>query len=89
MNTTKRYTTKTKVAWDVMKASADPTRPLLAQIVITQRCNLSCGYCFEYDKVSKPVDLDILKGRIDELKRLKVVFITLNGGEPLLHPQIA
>lgn len=88
MNTTKRYTTKTKVAWDVMKASADPTRPLLAQIVITQRCNLSCGYCFEYDKVSKPVDLDILKGRIDELKRLKVVFITLNGGEPLLHPQI-
>ena len=89
MNTTKRYTTKTKVAWDVMKASAYPTRPLLAQIVITQRCNLSCGYCFEYDKVSKPVDLDILKGRIDELKRLKVVFITLNGGEPLLHPQIA
>ena len=71
-----------------MKASADPTRPLLAQIVITQRCNLSCGYCFEYDKVSKPVDLDILKGRIHELKRLKVVFITLNGGEPLLHPQI-
>ncbi|MCT4622801.1 MAG: radical SAM protein [Schleiferiaceae bacterium] len=74
---------------DVAKAAFDPSRPLLAQIVITRRCNLSCGYCYEYDKVSKPVDLKILKKRIDELKRLKVVFVTLNGGEPLLHPHAA
>lgn len=73
----------------VALAALDPTRPLLAQIVITQRCNLSCGYCYEYDKVSKPVPLEILKKRMDELKRLKTVFVTLNGGEPLLHPQIA
>ena len=71
---------------DVVRAAFDPSRPLLAQVVITRRCNLSCGYCFEYDKVSKPVDTAILKKRIDELKRLKVVFVTLNGGEPLLHP---
>jgi MoaA/NifB/PqqE/SkfB family radical SAM enzyme len=77
----------TKVYWKVLKAAIDPSRPLLAQIVITKRCNLSCGYCFEYDKVSKPIDFNVLKSRIDELKRLKVVFVTLNGGEPLLHPQ--
>ncbi len=75
------------VYWKVLKAAVDPSRPLLAQIVITQRCNLSCGYCYEFDKVSKPVDFDLLKARIRELKRLKVVFVTLNGGEPLLHPQ--
>ncbi len=73
---------------NLAKAAIDPYRPLLAAIVITQRCNLSCGYCFEYDKVSKPIALDILKSRIDDLKRLKVVFVTLNGGEPLMHPNI-
>jgi MoaA/NifB/PqqE/SkfB family radical SAM enzyme len=80
---------KMKVYWDLAKAALDPTRPVLAQLVVTRRCNLSCGYCFEYDKVSKPVPVEVLKSRIDEFKRLKVVFVTLNGGEPLLHPQIA
>ncbi len=67
-------------------AAFDTDRPLLAQLVITRRCNLSCGYCFEFDHVSKPVPFDMLKQRIDHLRKLKTVFITLNGGEPLLHP---
>jgi MoaA/NifB/PqqE/SkfB family radical SAM enzyme len=73
----------------IVSAAMDPTRPLLAQIVITKRCNLSCSYCFEFDKISQPVELAILKSRIDELKRLRTIFVTLNGGEPLLHPEIA
>ncbi|NOQ74091.1 MAG: radical SAM protein [Crocinitomix sp.] len=77
-----------KVYAKIAKAAFDTTRPLLAQIVITKRCNLSCSYCFEFDKVSKPVPIAILKSRMDELKRLRTVFVTLNGGEPLLHPQI-
>ena len=72
----------------ITAAALDTDRPLLAQIVITKRCNLSCGYCFEFDKTSKPVNLNILKLRINELKRLRTVFVTLNGGEPLLHPHI-
>jgi MoaA/NifB/PqqE/SkfB family radical SAM enzyme len=78
-----------RVIWKLAKAAMDKDRPVLAQIVVTRRCNLSCGYCYEYDKVSTPVPLEVLKGRVDELKRLKTVFVTLNGGEPLLHPQIA
>lgn len=81
--------TKRKIYWDLAKAALDPNRPVLVQLVVTRRCNLSCGYCFEFDKVSKPVPLAVLKARVDECKRLKAVFITLNGGEPLLHPQIA
>ncbi|HTL83224.1 MAG TPA: radical SAM protein [Bacteroidia bacterium] len=86
--------TRTKVSpftvyKNVMKAAFDPMRPLLAQLVVTRRCNLSCGYCYEYDHISKAVPLDVLQSRIDEFKRLKVVFVTLNGGEPLIHPQIS
>ncbi|RYE25631.1 MAG: radical SAM protein [Sphingobacteriales bacterium] len=76
------------VMWLLAKAALDKDRPVLAQIVVTRRCNLSCGYCYEYDKVSKPIPIDVLKQRIDKLKKLKTVFVTLNGGEPLLHPQI-
>ena len=75
-----------KIVLQVASAALDPDRPLITHLVITRRCNLSCGYCFEYDKVSKPVPLDVLKQRIDHLAALRSVFVTLTGGESLLHP---
>jgi MoaA/NifB/PqqE/SkfB family radical SAM enzyme len=63
--------------------------PIDAQLIITRRCNLSCGYCAEYDNFSEPVPLEELKSRIDALHRLKSINITLLGGEPLMHPDIA
>ena len=63
-------------------------RPILVQIVITQRCNLDCGYCNEYDKVSAPVPAAMMRARIDELARLKTAIVTLTGGEPFLHPDL-
>src|ERR1041385_4850767 len=78
-----------RLALDIARAALDPDRPLVTHLVITRRCNLSCGYCFEYDKVSPPVPVDVLRERIDHLARLKSVFVTLTGGESLLHPQAA
>jgi len=62
--------------------------PLLAQVVITRRCNLACGYCNEYDDFSPPVPLPTLLARIDHLAKLKTRSITFTGGEPLLHPDL-
>jgi MoaA/NifB/PqqE/SkfB family radical SAM enzyme len=75
-----------KILLQVASAAIDPDRPLITHLVITRRCNLSCGYCFEYDKVSQPVPLETLKQRIDHLATLRSVFVTLTGGESLLHP---
>ncbi len=62
--------------------------PSSVHIVVCRRCNLSCGYCNEYDKVSEPVDADVLKRRIDKLQSLGALSVAFTGGEPLLHPGI-
>ena len=66
-----------------------PHRPIVAQIIPTRRCNLSCTYCNEFDHVSEPVPLDQLLARIDRLTALGTGIVTLSGGEPLLHPDLA
>jgi MoaA/NifB/PqqE/SkfB family radical SAM enzyme len=78
-----------KVAVHIASAALDRDRPLITHLVITRRCNLACGYCFEYDKTSKPVAMADLEARIDHLAKLRSVFVTLTGGESLLHPQVA
>lgn len=76
------------IALEVLHAALDADRPLITHVVITRRCNLACGYCFEYDKVSEPVPLADLQARIDHLAKLKSVFVTFTGGESLLHPEV-
>jgi MoaA/NifB/PqqE/SkfB family radical SAM enzyme len=62
--------------------------PLLAQMVVIRRCNLSCGYCSEFDKTSDPVPVEILENRLDKLRNLGTFGISLTGGEPTLHPDL-
>ena len=69
-------------------ALASTRHPVMAQIVPMRRCNLSCTYCNEYDDFSKPVPLDEMLRRIDDLGRLGTSIVTISGGEPLLHPEL-
>lgn len=62
--------------------------PWFTQLVITRRCNLSCTYCNEFDKVSDPVPLATLKTRAEKLKSLGAYSINLTGGEPTMHPDL-
>src|SRR5688572_26841241 len=75
-----------RLALRLAAAVFDTDRPLIANLIVTRRCNLSCGYCYEYDKVSPPVPLETLEERIDHIARLRAVFVTLTGGESLLNP---
>src|SRR5437762_2399357 len=62
--------------------------PLLVQIIPIRRCNIDCGYCNEYDKVSAPVPTDLMKRRIDKLAELGTSVVAFSGGEPMLHPDL-
>lgn len=63
--------------------------PWLAQVVVTRRCNLSCGYCKEYDRTSEPVPYDVLAARFEKLAELRAWTVCLTGGEPTMHPRVA
>ena len=62
--------------------------PFLAHIVIIRRCNLSCGYCNEYDDRSPPVPYEALEQRLRKLRELRTWMLCMTGGEPTLHPDL-
>jgi MoaA/NifB/PqqE/SkfB family radical SAM enzyme len=66
----------------------DTAHPLLVQIIPIRRCNIDCGYCNEYDKVSPPVPTEMMLRRIDKLAELKTSVVAFSGGEPMLHPDL-
>jgi len=72
----------------IAKGLASTDHPLMAHIIPIRRCNLACKYCNEFDDFSKPIPLETMKQRIDDLARLGTSIVTLSGGEPLLHPEL-
>ena len=84
----KAATRKVREILMVARALAHTGHPVMAQIVPMRYCNLSCGYCNEYDKESKPVPLEEMYRRIDHLGILGTSVITISGGEPLTHPDL-
>jgi len=72
----------------IVKGVASRDHPVMAHIIPIRRCNLSCTYCNEYDDFSKPVPVEVMTARLDQLAALGTTIITFSGGEPLLHPEL-
>ena len=79
---------KVRSAGKFLHGLVDTAHPLLVQIVPIRRCNIDCGYCNEYDKVSPPVPTDEMLRRIDKLAELGTSVVAFSGGEPMLHPDL-
>jgi MoaA/NifB/PqqE/SkfB family radical SAM enzyme len=65
------------------------SRPMYAQVVVTDDCNLTCTYCDEYTPGAPIIPLEELEKRIDKLDALGVQVYDFLGGEPMLHPHIS
>jgi MoaA/NifB/PqqE/SkfB family radical SAM enzyme len=72
----------------IARALVSSDHVVLAHIIPMRRCNLACGYCNEYDKVSNPVPLEEMNRRLDKLAELGTSIVTISGGEPLMHPEL-
>jgi MoaA/NifB/PqqE/SkfB family radical SAM enzyme len=72
----------------IVKALGSTKHPILVHIIPMRRCNLDCGYCNEYDDVSRPVPLEEMKDRLSILAGMGTSIITISGGEPLMHPEL-
>ena len=79
---------KTRSLREFARGLTDTAHPLLVQIIPIRRCNIDCGYCNEYDKVSPPVATDLMRRRIDHLAGLGTSVVAFSGGEPMLHPDL-
>jgi MoaA/NifB/PqqE/SkfB family radical SAM enzyme len=55
---------------------------------VTRRCNLTCGYCTEYDRTSDPAPHDELALRLAKLVELRTWAVCPTGGEPTMHPRL-
>ena len=80
--------TRTRELLMIGKALGSTKHPILVHIIPMRRCNLACGYCNEYDDVSKPVPIEEMKRRLDLLAQMGTSIITISGGEPLMHPEL-
>jgi MoaA/NifB/PqqE/SkfB family radical SAM enzyme len=82
------FSRKARSLREFVRGLTDTAHPLLVQIIPIRRCNIDCGYCNEYDKISSPVPTGTLQARIDKLARLGTSVVAFSGGEPMLHPDL-
>jgi MoaA/NifB/PqqE/SkfB family radical SAM enzyme len=64
------------------------TKPIACHVYVTDQCNLDCSYCTEYDNSVPHPRLTDLKAWLRKIKELGCIRVGLQGGEPLLHPDI-
>src|SRR3954466_8368299 len=84
----RRISRRVRSVREFVRGLASTEHPLLVHVVPIRRCNIDCGYCNEYDKVSDPVPTPEMLARIDKLATLGTSVVAFSGGEPMLHPDL-
>jgi len=74
--------------------------PLFASLELTYACNLACQFCYNPvqrlnqhrslppgEAGSTPLSFEEIQDLFDQLRSMGVLYLTLTGGEPLVHPR--
>lgn len=64
---------------------AGPDVPLSAMLEIADRCNEKCIHCYQVQGEKGEMSLEEVCQTLDQLAEMKVLFLTLSGGEALLR----
>jgi len=66
------------------------TKPLYAQIALTEKCNQKCWWCYSSSSLEKAQSwpLEELKKIIGFLDSWGILGIAFGGGEPFMHPHL-
>jgi radical SAM protein with 4Fe4S-binding SPASM domain len=62
--------------------------PAVVDVFVTGECNLRCVHCFSHAKEPADLPLENLQSIFDQLEKMKVLEVRINGGEPLMHRNI-
>lgn len=62
--------------------------PGLIHFELTTRCPLNCPQCYNITPHHKDFDFGLLTNYLQEAARLKVLYVALSGGEPLVYPHL-
>ncbi len=61
--------------------------PLTVLLEPTRRCNLECRHCYRIEDTKREeISLQRITNLLTELRQAGCLFLTISGGEPLLHP---
>lgn len=84
----------------LMSKATAANRPAFASIELTYQCNLACRFCYNpvqrhgqtrshplQEPTSPPMTFEEIVSLLDQLREMNVLFLTLTGGEPLVHPR--
>ena len=90
----KSFFNKTFLKFDafVNKYRKPKRKKLIVGLLITDRCNLNCVYCYEKYKKDKSASLETLKGIVKKVLQADSIWthveFRLLGGEPFLHSDL-
>lgn len=90
---------ETSLARLISKA-ARAHHPVYASLELTYACNLSCAHCYNPvarkgqsrtaappPQAADPLTFEEICDLLDQLREMGILYLTLTGGEPMLHPR--
>lgn len=66
--------------------------PLNVTLELTLRCNIRCTHCYNFDRdrprpeAGPELSMDEIRALLGDLRRAGTLFLTLTGGEAMVHP---